>query len=218
MMASWPRWVKLGVLIVASTLAVSCAKRPSTSESSVRIAAPPPTAVPAKPEPPVRVPTPEAAPPEGPRITPLPLPESSRSGPAPVVPSPAAPTLSGAERPVPSEFAEVRELRDIFFDFDRYSIRADAERTLVQNLEWIQSNPNALLLIEGHCDERGTSEYNLALGERRAQAARNFLVSRGVRADRITLVSYGKERPVCSERNEECWGRNRRAHFLAKRM
>jgi peptidoglycan-associated lipoprotein len=201
------------VLIVASTLAVSCAKRPSTIEPSVRIAAPPPTAVPAEPEPPVRVPTPEAAPPEGPRITPLPLPESSKSG-----PEPAAPPLSGAERPVPSEFTEVRELRDIFFDFDRYAIRPDAERTLAQNLEWIQSNSNALILIEGHCDERGTSEYNLALGDRRAQAARNFLVSRGVRADRITLVSYGKERPVCSERNEECWGRNRRAHFLAKRM
>jgi len=206
------------MVIVASMLAVSCAKRPASIDPATRIAAPPPTAVPARPDPPVRVPTPEAAPPEGPRITPLPLPDSSGSGSPVPPPSTPSATLSGAERPVPSEFADVRELRDIFFDFDRYSIRADAERTLVQNLEWIQSNPNALILIEGHCDERGTSEYNLALGERRAQAARNFLVSRGVRADRITLVSYGKERPVCGERNEECWGRNRRAHFLAKRM
>jgi peptidoglycan-associated lipoprotein len=214
MMTSRSRWRKLALVIVAATMAVSCTKRPASIEPSVRIAAPPPTTVPAKPDPPVRIPPPEAPDPEGPRVTPLPVPEAS----GPPSTPPAAPILSGSDRPVPSEFAEVRELKDIFFDFDRYAIRPDAERTLAQNLEWMQSNPNALILIEGHCDERGTSEYNLALGERRAQATRNFLVSHGVRADRMTLVSYGKERPVCNESNEECWARNRRAHFVAKRM
>jgi peptidoglycan-associated lipoprotein len=213
--------MRLAVALPAVALAVSCAKRPTSIEPTVRVAAPPPAVVPAKPDPPMRVPTPDATP-EGPRITPLPLPESSRSEPAPVSPAtpPAAsaPALSGSQRPAPSEFAEVRELQDIFFDFDRYAIRPDAERTLSQNIEWMQSNPNALILIEGHCDERGTSEYNLALGERRAHATRNFLVSRGIRADRVTLVSYGKERPVCGEQNENCWARNRRAHFLAKRQ
>jgi peptidoglycan-associated lipoprotein len=208
------RWRTLALVIVATALAVSCTKRPASIEPSVRIAAPPTTAVPAKPDPPVRVPTPEEPAPEGPRITPVPVPEGSK----PVAPPSTPPILSGSERPVLSEFAEVPELKDIFFDFDRYAIRPDAERTLAQNLEWMQSNPNALILIEGHCDERGTSEYNLALGERRAQATRNFLVSHGVRADRITLVSYGKERPGCSQSNEECWARNRRAHFLGKRM
>jgi peptidoglycan-associated lipoprotein len=214
MMTNRSRWRKLALVIVAATMTVSCTKRPASIEPSVRIAAPPPTAVPAKPDPPVRVPTPEPPDPEGPRITPVPVPEGSK----PVAPPSTPPILSGSERPVPSEFAEVRELKDIFFDFDRYAIRPDAERTLAQDLEWMQSNPNALILIEGHCDERGTSEYNLALGERRAQATRNFLVSHGVRADRMTLVSYGKERPVCNESNEECWARNRRAHFVAKRM
>jgi peptidoglycan-associated lipoprotein len=207
-----------GVLMLVTGLALGCAKRPASIEPSMRVAAPPPTTVPAKPDPPVRVPPPEATPPEGARITPLPLPEGSKPTAPPAGPPSTAPVLSGAARPVPSEFAEVRELADIFFDFDRYNIRPDAERTLAQNLEWMQSNPNALILIEGHCDERGTSEYNLALGERRAQATRNFLVSRGIRADRITLVSYGKERPVCGEQNDACWARNRRAHFLAKRQ
>jgi peptidoglycan-associated lipoprotein len=206
------RWRTLALVIVGTALAVSCVKRPASIEPSVRIAAPPPTAVPAEPDPPVPVPTPEPPSPEGPRITPVPVPEGSK----PVAPT--SPILSGSERPVPSEFSEVRELKDIFFDFDQYAIRPDAERTLAQNLEWMQSNPKALLLIEGHCDERGTSEYNLALGERRAQATRNFLVSHGVRSDRITLVSYGKERPVCNQSTEECWARNRRAHFVAKGM
>jgi peptidoglycan-associated lipoprotein len=72
------------------------------------------------------------------------------------------------------------------------------------------------VLIEGHCDERGTNEYNLALGERRAKSTMNYLVSQGVQASRITIISYGEERPVCNEKTEECWAKNRRAHFLVK--
>jgi peptidoglycan-associated lipoprotein len=81
---------------------------------------------------------------------------------------------------------------------------------------YLKANPGLLVLIEGHCDERGTAEYNLALGERRAKAAMNYLVAHGIPADRITQISYGKERPVCTEKKEACWAKNRRDHFLTK--
>ena len=84
------------------------------------------------------------------------------------------------------------------------------------NAAWLKSNGNHLLLIEGHCDERGTNEYNLALGERRAKSAMNYLVSQGVQAARITIISYGEERPLCTEHTETCWAQNRRDHFLVK--
>ena len=107
-------------------------------------------------------------------------------------------------------------LDDVFFDFDSSDLGSRARETLEVNSQWLRSNPNHLLLIEGHCDERGTNEYNLALGERRAKSAMNYLVSQGVQASRITIISYGEERPACTEKNEECWSRNRRAHFLVK--
>jgi peptidoglycan-associated lipoprotein len=84
------------------------------------------------------------------------------------------------------------------------------------NAGWLKQNTGQLLLIEGHADERGTNEYNLALGERRAKAAMNYLVSQGVQAPRITIISYGEERPVCADKSEACWSQNRRAHFLVK--
>jgi peptidoglycan-associated lipoprotein len=118
--------------------------------------------------------------------------------------------------PSPKEFVETAALRDIFFDFDKYDIRPEDKITLDDNARWLKSNTAALLLVEGHCDERGTSEYNLALGERRAKATRDYLVSTGIDASRITVISYGKERPVCTERTEACWAKNRRAHFLVK--
>ena len=107
-------------------------------------------------------------------------------------------------------------LAPIYFDFDKYDIRADDAKTLDSNAGWLKSNANNLVLIEGHCDERGTNEYNLALGERRAKATMNYLVSQGIQANRITIISYGKERPVCNEKSEGCWQKNRRAHFLVK--
>lgn len=116
--------------------------------------------------------------------------------------------------PAPREFVAIPELADIHFDFDKYDIRPGDARILDENARWMKANPNHLILIEGHADERGTSEYNLALAERRAKAAMNYVVAQGVRADRITIISYGEERPLCSERNEGCWARNRRAHFL----
>ncbi|HEV8615847.1 MAG TPA: peptidoglycan-associated lipoprotein Pal [Methylomirabilota bacterium] len=113
------------------------------------------------------------------------------------------------------DFAAVPELKDIFFDFDKYDIRPGDAKTLDANAQWLKSNDN-LVLIEGHCDERGTNEYNLALGERRAKSTMNYLVSQGVQANRITIISYGEERPQCTEHNEACWAKNRRSHFLVK--
>ncbi|HXH84930.1 MAG TPA: peptidoglycan-associated lipoprotein Pal [Candidatus Tectomicrobia bacterium] len=124
--------------------------------------------------------------------------------------------VPATSRPSPVEFKPVPELRDIHFDFDKYDIRPNDAKTLDANAAWLKSNPGHLVLIEGHCDERGTNEYNLALGERRAKSTMNYLVSQGVQANRITIISYGEERPACTEKTEECWARNRRAHFLVK--
>ena len=119
------------------------------------------------------------------------------------------------ERPQPSEFAEATDVKTIFFDFDRADIRADDATLLEANAAWLKTH-DVQVLIEGQCDERGTTEYNLALGDRRAQAARNYLIAQGVAASRIFTVSYGKERPVCTQHTEQCWAANRRAHFLVK--
>ena len=124
-------------------------------------------------------------------------------------------TATPAARPPVSEFAANPNLKDIYFDFDKYDIRPGDAKILDGNATWLKGN-DQLLLIEGHCDERGTNEYNLALGERRAKATMNYLVSQGVQAGRITIISYGEERPLCTEHNDACWAKNRRAHFLSK--
>ena len=107
-------------------------------------------------------------------------------------------------------------LADIHFEFDKYELTAEATKTLDTNAEWLKANPRHLVLIEGHCDERGTVAYNLALGERRAKATQNYLAAQGVQAGRISIVSYGEEKPQCAEHSEACWAKNRRAHFLVK--
>jgi peptidoglycan-associated lipoprotein len=127
-----------------------------------------------------------------------------------------SPSRGAATMPLPSEFAATDRLKDIHFDFDKYDIRPEDARVLDADAAWLKLRPDDLLLVEGHCDERGTIEYNLALGERRAKAAMSYLVAQGVQARRITLISYGKERPACMEHNETCWAKNRRAHFLIK--
>ena len=118
--------------------------------------------------------------------------------------------------PSPQDFKEAAGLRDVHFEFDRAALRAEDTRVLEANAKWLLDHPGTQLLIEGHADERGTNEYNLALGENRARVTRDQLVARGVAASRITLVSYGEERPTCRERSENCWAHNRRAHFLVK--
>ena len=123
--------------------------------------------------------------------------------------------ISVARRPDPATFAENDSVKTIYFDFDRYDIRPGEVKTLEADAAWLKTH-DVLILIEGQCDERGTVEYNLALGDRRARAAMNHLVALGIAADRITTVSYGKERPVCDAHDESCWALNRRAHIVVK--
>jgi len=105
-------------------------------------------------------------------------------------------------------------LKEIYFDYDKYDLRADARETLKTNAEWLKANPSARVEVEGHCDERGTNEYNLALGAKRAQAAKDYLVTLGIPAQRLSTISYGKELPVCRESTEACWQKNRRDRFV----
>ena len=187
-------------LLILALFLVGCPKRPATTMA----AAPPPVA-PAPPAP--APPTPTPAPPPAAAPTP---PPAAAAPPAPAPPAPAPPPAR------PAEFMANPNLNNIYFDFDKYNIRPGDAKILDANAAWLKSNPNNLVLIEGHCDERGTAEYNLALGERRAKSAMNYLVAQGVQANRITIISYGKERPVCTESTEACWAKNRRDAFLTK--
>ena len=123
--------------------------------------------------------------------------------------------------PLAGDIAAVNEylaanglLGDVYFDFDRSDLREDSRARLARNAEWLRAHPEFEVTLEGHCDERGTNEYNLALGERRAAAAKDYLTSLGVAASRLRTLSYGEERPQCAGSDESCWSRNRRAHFL----
>jgi peptidoglycan-associated lipoprotein len=108
-------------------------------------------------------------------------------------------------------------MQDAFFDYDTYDIRADAQGVLAKDASYLASHPDVKVVIGGYCDERGSDEYNLALGQNRADAAKNALVTAGVAANRIRVISYGKEKPFCSESTEECWQQNRRAGFTMDR-
>jgi peptidoglycan-associated lipoprotein len=119
--------------------------------------------------------------------------------------------LRQGEKPVTSAS---NPLKEIYFDYDRYDVRGDARETLRANAAWLKSNPAVPVQIEGHADERGTSEYNLALGARRAQSAKDYLVTLGITEARVTTISYGEEVPVCKEGGESCWQKNRRARFV----
>jgi peptidoglycan-associated lipoprotein len=131
----------------------------------------------------------------------------------------AKPAEPGKEQPVapPGPGAQTVEtpLKDIFFDFDKSVLREDAKKTLNENIQWLKANAQIRIVIEGHCDERGTNEYNLALGERRAKAVRDYLVAGGIDAKRISTISYGEERPFVLGHDESAWKFNRRAHFVA---
>ena len=175
-------------------------------------------------EPPVqlvleRVKPPVAAAPKA--MAPPPPPAPAPAPPPPAVvetPPPAPPVVVAAapERPAPATFTTTAELRTVHFDFDRSDIRANDGKVLDGNAEWMQANRTAHVMVEGHADERGTTEYNLALGERRARAARDYLISRGVEAGRITVLSYGEDRPACTQHTEKCWTENRRVEFRSK--
>jgi peptidoglycan-associated lipoprotein len=103
---------------------------------------------------------------------------------------------------------------DIYFDFDRSDLKPETQEILKGKAEWLRNNSGESVIIEGHCDERGTNEYNLALGDRRAQSAKNFLKDLGIAKSRLTTISYGEERPADPRQNEDAWSKNRRAHFV----
>jgi len=115
-----------------------------------------------------------------------------------------------------AELAEVAKMvfSDIHFDYDKYNIRPDARPMLDKVASFMSGNSDYNVVIEGHCDERGTNEYNLALGERRAKSTKNYLVSLGVSSPRISTVTFGEEKPLCTDSSETCWQSNRRAHFV----
>jgi peptidoglycan-associated lipoprotein len=183
----------VATLVISTALFAGCAKRPATTAAS----APAPIGTAAT------TGSTGGAAQQQPAMT---------SPPATAAPATPAPTA----RPAPKEFTAIADLKPIYFDFDKYDIRPGDAKVLDANAQWLKSNADQLVLIEGHCDERGTNEYNLALGERRAKSTMNYLVSQGVQASRITIISYGEERPVCTQKNEECWSKNRRAQFLVK--
>jgi len=163
-------------------------------EAPPALAEAPPAPVEAPPAP--AAPTPPAPAPPAPAVAP----------PAPVVTPPAPVAAREAEKEPP--------LGDIFFDYDQSLIRPDAKKPLDQNVEWLRANAQPNLIIEGHCDERGSQEYNLALGQRRAKAAQDYLVASGIDEKRIQTISYGKERPFVVGHDESAWQWNRRAHFV----
>lgn len=127
--------------------------------------------------------------------------------PPPPPPPPPPPKVSESEL-----FSQ--NIKDGYFDFDKSNIRPDAATALERDADFLKQHPDISFTIEGHCDERGSEEYNLGLGDRRATSAKNFLVNLGVSADRITTISYGKDRPFCTEHTEACWQSNRRAHLV----
>jgi len=133
---------------------------------------------------------------------------------APPPPPPPPPPPAPPAKTLPDWVAE---LQDGYFDYDKTDIRADAQAALTQDAATLKTIiadfPGAIVKIEGHCDERGSAEYNQGLGDRRASAAKDFLVQLGVPADKLTTISYGKERPQCTEQDESCWQKNRRVHF-----
>jgi len=129
----------------------------------------------------------------------------SVAAPPPPPPPPAGPT--DAE-------LFLREVRDAYFDYDKADIRPDARAALSKTADFLKSNPRFKVIVEGHCDERGSTEYNLGLGDRRASAVKQYIVSLGVSADRVSTVSFGKEKPFCMESAEACWQQNRRGHFV----
>ena len=130
---------------------------------------------------------------------PAPAPAAAPAKPAPVAKPPAGWNISQ---------------NNIYFEFDKSRLTPMAQDVLMRHAAWLRENPNATATIEGHTDERGTNEYNLALGDRRADSAKAFLVDLGVASSRLTTISYGEERPLCMDKTEECWAKNRRAHFV----
>ena len=125
----------------------------------------------------------------------------------PPPPPPAQPSMTDEQM-----FAQ--NIKDVYFDYDKSDVRGDQQSAIQADAAFLQQHPNITFTVEGHCDERGSTEYNLALGDNRASAVKNALVAAGISADRVKTVSYGKEKPFCTEHSEQCWQQNRRGHFV----
>jgi peptidoglycan-associated lipoprotein len=188
----------VGILVGALALA-GCPKRPEVQQAGPAAVGPGAAVAPAKP-------MPLAPPGTKPGETPVtrPAPPAER----PVQAAPGKPTPGAPGTPVASP------LKDVFFDYDKAAVRDDQKAALSENVTWLKANPSAKITVEGHCDERGTAEYNLGLGERRAKATKDYLVAAGIPADRISTISYGKERPFVLGHDESAWKWNRRGHFV----
>jgi peptidoglycan-associated lipoprotein len=161
-----------------------------------------------------KIPAPAPAPPPPPpAVTPAPPPPP----PPPPAPAPAPRPLTEEEifaRKSVDQLNAERPLDDAYFDLDKSEIREDAKPRLQKDADWLKKWASVQVQVEGHCDSRGSAEYNLALGTRRASAVRDYLVNLGVPAGRVAVISKGKEAPVCTENNEGCWQQNRRGHFV----
>ena len=156
---------------------------------------------------------PAPPPPPPPAVTPAPPPPP----PPPPAPAPAPRPLTEEEifaRKSVDQLNAERPLDDAYFDLDKSEIREDAKPRLQKDADWLKKWGSVQVQVEGHCDSRGSAEYNLALGTRRASAVRDYLVNLGVPAGRVAVISKGKEAPVCTENNESCWQQNRRGHFV----
>ena len=147
-------------------------------------------------------------------------PIATSSSPSPTVVSPPASTVDRKQTtpaPVRISVEEMNRkgyVKDAFFDYDRYDLRPDQRDTLTKDAAWLREHPTVKIMVEGHCDERGTSQYNMALGQQRAEAVKDYLVQLGIDASRIQIISYGKERPFATGHDENAWAQNRRDHFL----
>ena len=187
-------------VLIGSLALYGCPKRPEVLQAGPAAVGPQAATAPA---PAAAQPSPQTA--ETP-VTRTPAPAETPVQPAPAAAAPAA----AAAVPGPSP------VKDVFFDYDKAGIRDDQKAALNDNVGWLKGNTGAKLLIEGHCDERGTAEYNLGLGERRAKAVKDYLIAAGIAADRVSTISYGKERPFVLGHDESAWKWNRRGHFTVQ--
>jgi peptidoglycan-associated lipoprotein len=184
--------LSMAAVVVMGVMAVGChGKKPQAAPPPPP---PPPVVTPAPPPPP---PPPQPRPAPAPQPPPAPLTEDQIF---------SGKTLDqlNAEKP----------LTDVFFDYDKSDLREEGRTALQRNADWLKKWTAVKVTVEGHCDSRGTAEYNLALGERRANVVKSYLVSLGVGADRVQVISKGKEQPFCTDENEGCWSQNRRGHFI----
>ena len=189
------------VVLIGALALAGCPKRPEVIQAAPAPAGPAAATVAAPPAP--APPPPPAPAPAPPQIVETPVAPPPAPAPPPPPPPPPAPAV-----PAPPP------LKDVFFEFDRFGVRDDQKAALNDNVGWLKVNGGAKVLLEGHCDERGTAEYNLALGERRAKAVKDYLIAAGIAADRISTISYGKERPFVLGHDESAWKWNRRAHVV----